>query len=90
MNSNIAEENTIRAIKFIKNINKSSMGHFAVLKQRSESDGSLKTIARVVTTTIGEYPRKFSVTSSKISTLSEGTGRTLSGVKKAILRGQIF
>ena len=88
--TNTSLENINRKVRFLTNLNKSSVGHFAVLKQVDESTGELQTIARAVATTYGEYPRKFSVTSSKIPTLSEGTGRTLAGVEGAILRGQML
>lgn len=81
--------NLVRKVNFISNINKSSQGHFAVLKQEDES-GQLHTVARVVATTYGEYPRKFSVTSSHIPTLTEGGGRTLAGIEAAVLRGQML
>lgn len=87
--TNITLDNLNRKMRFLANLNKSSQGHFAVLKQTNE-DGELQTVARAVATTWGEYPRKFSVTSSKLPTLSEGTGRTLAGLEGAILRGTMI
>lgn len=87
--TNRTYNNLVRKINFINNISKSSLGHFAVLKQEDE-DGDLQTVARVVATSYGECPRKFSVTSSRIETLSEGGGRTLKGIEGAILRGQML
>ena len=87
--TNITLDNLNRKLRFLANLNKSSQGHFAVLKQTNE-DGELQTVARAVATTYGEYPRKFSVTSSKLPTLSEGTGRTLSGLEASILRGSML
>lgn len=84
--TNIIQDNLYRKMRFLTNLNKSSQGHFAVLKQ-ADADGELHTVARAVATTWGEYPRKFSVTSSKLPTLTEGTGRTLAGLEGAILRG---
>lgn len=81
--------NLVRKINFISNINKSSLGHFAVLKQEDE-DGQVRTVARVVATSYGESPRKFSVTSSRLPTLTEGSGRTLTGIEGAVLRGQML
>ena len=68
--TNTTFQNLVRKINFIDNINKSSQGHFAVLKQTDE-DGNERTVARVVATSWGERPRKFSVTSSRIPTLTE-------------------
>ena len=81
--------NLVRKINFISNINKSSQGHFAVLKQEDEN-GDLHTVARVVATSWDERPRKFSVTSSRLPTLTEGGGRTLAGIEAAVLRGQML
>lgn len=87
--TNITQDNLYRKMRFLANLNKSSQGHFAVLKQADE-DGQLQTVARAVATTYGEYPRKFSVTSSKLPSLSEGTGRTLAGLEASILRGSML
>lgn len=87
--TNTTLENLTRKVHFMQNLNKLSQGHFAVLKQRNDN-GELQTMARVVATTYGEYPRKFSVTSSKLPTLSMGSNRTLSGIESAVLRGQML
>lgn len=87
--TNITLDNLNRKMRFLANLNKSSQGHFAVLKQ-TDADGELQTVARAVATTRGEYPRKFSVTSSKLPTLSEGGNRTLAGLEGAILRGAML
>lgn len=81
--------NLVRKVNFLNNVNKSSQGHFAVLKQEDEN-GNLRTIARVVATSYGEMPRKFSITSSRLPTLTEGGGRTLAGIEAAVLRGQML
>ncbi len=81
--------NLVRKVNFISNISKSSIDHYAVLKQEDEN-GELNTIARVVAMTKGERPRKFSITSSKLPTLTEGGGRTLAGIEAAVLRGQML
>ena len=87
--TNTTLDNLNRKVRFIQNLNKSSIGHFAVLKQADEN-GELHTVARAVATTVGEYPRKFSVTSSRLPTLSEGSKRTLAGLEGAILRGSML
>jgi len=87
--TNITLDNLNRKVRFLTNLNKSSQGHFAVLKQADE-EGELHTVARAVATSYGEYPRKFSVTSSKLPTLSEGGGRTLAGLEAAVLRGSML
>ena len=43
--TNITQDNLYRKMRFLANLNKSSQGHFAVLKQADE-DGQLQTVAR--------------------------------------------
>ena len=42
--TNITQDNLYRKMRFLANLNKSSQGHFAVLKQADE-DGQLQTVA---------------------------------------------
>ena len=86
--TNLTLENIDRKIRFLRNINKSSIGHFACLKQYDE-DGDLKSVVRVVASTKGEYPRKFYVTSSRLPHLERGRGYTLESIEDSLLDGPI-
>lgn len=75
-------ENALGTLNFVDNINKLSVGRSTKFF-RENSDGSHTLVAKVRCDTVGERPRKFSVTSSDM--LPVGGGYTLKTIQSHIL-----
>lgn len=75
-------ENALGTLNFVDNINKLSVGRSTKFF-RENADGSHTLVAKVRCDTIGERPRKFSVTSSDI--LPVGGNYTLKTIQRHIL-----
>lgn len=75
-------ENTLGTLNFVDNINKLSIGRTTKFF-RKNADGSDTLVAKVRCDTIGERPRKFSVTNSDM--IPVGGGYTLKTIQSHIL-----
>ena len=75
-------ENAIGTLRFVDNISKLSIGRSTKFYRKNE-DGSMTLIGKVRCDTIGERPRKFSVTSSDY--MPVGGNYTLKTIQKHIL-----
>ena len=75
-------KNTLGTLNFVDNINKLSLGRSTKFF-RKNADGSDTLVAKVRCDTVGEKPRKFSVTNSDI--LPVGGNYTLKTIQNHIL-----
>lgn len=74
--------NMVGTISFVDNINKLSIGRSTKF-YRQNADGSRTLVAKVRCDTVGERPRKFSVTSSEM--IPMGGDYTLKTIQSHIL-----
>lgn len=79
--------NSINKIKFGLNMNKLSIGRSASL-YKEEADGTMTLVAKVRCDTVGERPRKFSVTSSKA--IPMGSGYTLKKIQSHLFDDEVL